>query len=188
MGDFAADQLQLAQEVDIPQFLAEAYWNLARSKELLCAFDKALHYCKQSIYHVTDHNTLLTTNIYITLAKTFVGLSNYSKAVEHYDMAYKIAKDLNDPALEVQVYVGFGEIFSILQDYEKGVRFIAKAYELSKTFQVCDGNSRYQRLALLTLAHPLRKLGKLKESKRCCQVNPILSFSIYWKCGIMIIL
>ena len=50
--------------------------------------------------------------------------SNQDPAIEHFDMAYKITKELSDQFLELQVHIGVDEIFSILQDYEKGTRFI----------------------------------------------------------------
>lgn len=169
MLDFGFQQLDIANEMDSPMLRAEAYLTIARANERLGNLEKAVSYCRHSLYNQCDQSRT-TGYVQLTLGNTYVTYSSFSKAIEHYELALKVSRSIHDTALELQVYCGLGHTFCLLQDYERSLSFSAKAFELSKTFHILDLNSRYQRLSLVTLATPLRKLGRLPEARDCCQV------------------
>ncbi|XP_050732779.1 43 kDa receptor-associated protein of the synapse homolog isoform X2 [Eriocheir sinensis] len=168
MLDFGFQQLDIANEMDSPMLRAEAYLTIARANERLGNLEKAVSYCRHSLYNQCDQSRT-TGYVQLTLGNTYVTYSSFSKAIEHYELALKVSRSIHDTALELQVYCGLGHTFCLLQDYERSLSFSAKAFELSKTFHILDLNSRYQRLSLVTLATPLRKLGRLPEARDCCQ-------------------
>ncbi|KAK4304016.1 hypothetical protein Pmani_024010 [Petrolisthes manimaculis] len=168
MLDFGFQQLDIANEMDSPMLRAEAYLTIARANERLGNLEKAVSYCRHSLYNQCDQSRT-TGYVQLTLGNTYLVYSSFSKAIEHFDLALKVSRSIHDTALELQVYCGLGHAFCLLQDYEKSLSFSAKAFELSKTFHIIDLNSKYQRLSLITLATPLRKLGRLPEAKDCCQ-------------------
>ncbi|XP_064116523.1 43 kDa receptor-associated protein of the synapse isoform X2 [Macrobrachium rosenbergii] len=168
MLDFGFQQLDIANEMDSPMLRAEAYLTLARGNERLGNLEKAVSYCRHSLYNQCDQSRT-TGYVHLTLGNTYLVYSSFSKSIEHYELALKVSRSIHDTALELQVYCGLGSTFCLLQDYEKSLSFSAKAFELSKSFHIADLNARFQRLSLVTLATPLRKLGRLHEAKDCCQ-------------------
>lgn len=88
--------------------------------------------------------------------------------MECFNQALKVAWALEDLSLKLQIYVALAQFFRALKDSENSLFFAAKAYELSRSFPVCDLNSKCQRLALLQLASALRKQGRLNEAKDFC--------------------
>lgn len=170
MLDFGFQQLDIANEMDSPMLRAEAYLTLARGNERLGNLEKAVSYCRHSLYNQCDQSRT-TGYVHLTLGNTYLVYSSFSKAIEHYELALKVSRSIHDTALELQVYCGLGHTFCLLQDFEKSLSFSAKAFELSKSFHISDLNSKFQRLSLVTLATPLRKLGRLHEAKECCQVG-----------------
>lgn len=174
MLDFGFQQLDIANEMDSPMLRADAYLTLARGNERLGNLEKAVSYCRHSLYNQCDQSRT-TGYVQLTLGNTYLVYSSFSKAIEHFELSLKVSRSIHDTALELQVYCGLGHTFCLLQDYEKSLSFSAKAFELSKTFHICDLNSRFQRMSLVTLATPLRKLGRLHEAKDCCQVCSIFT-------------
>ncbi|CAL4059025.1 unnamed protein product, partial [Meganyctiphanes norvegica] len=166
--DFGFQQLDIANELDSPMLRADAYLTLARGNEKLGNLEKTVSYCRHSLYNQCDQSRT-TGQVHLTLGSTYAVYSSFTKAIEHYELALKVSRSIRDTALELQVYCGLGYTFCLLQDFEKALSFSAKAFELAKTFQILELNSKYQRLSLLTLATPLRKLGRLHEARDCCQ-------------------
>ena len=72
--------------------------------------------------------------------------------------------------MNFQIYCGISAVFCYLQDFEKALSFGSKALEISKTFNALELSSKYERMALLCLATPLRKLNRIHEARDCCQV------------------
>ena len=179
MLDYGFQQLDIANEMDSPMLRAEAYLTIARANERLGNLEKAVSYCRHSLYNQCDQSRT-TGYVQLTLGNTYVTYSSFSKAIEHYELALKVSRSIHDTALELQVYCGLGHTFCLLQDYEKSLSFSAKAFELSKTFHILDLNSKYQRLSLVTLATPLRKLGRLPEARDCCQVSFSIKLLSLW--------
>ncbi|XP_037070888.1 43 kDa receptor-associated protein of the synapse homolog [Pollicipes pollicipes] len=166
--ELAFQQLDIANSMEDNVLRAEAYLNLARGNERMGALDSALQYCRHSLYSQCDQSRT-TGQVHLCLGNIYVTYSNFSKAIEHYELALKVARSIRDVGLELLIYVGMGQVFNVLKDYGKGLQLVAKAFELSKSFQICDLNMRHQRLALLHLVTPLRKLGRMSEAYECCQ-------------------
>lgn len=159
----ALTQLDLATRLDSPSMRAQAYVQLARGYERQGDFGKTLDNCHSALCdQPTDPR--LTGHVHLAIASAFLGLANFAKAVEHYDAALRLARQLADPQLEMLAHAGLGQVFAFLKDYDKSLRFHSRAHEMSKGLPC-----KYQRLALVNLVTPLRKLGRLPEATDCCQ-------------------
>ena len=167
---YAVQQIDLANEADNASMRAEAYLNLARSNERLCDYHKAVSYCRRALQH-PHKDPRVHGYVHLSQGQAFFGFSNFSKALESYDRAMMIAKEHEELSLEVQVYISLGVLFTVLKDYEKALGFQLKAADLAKTFNICDINSKFQRITIYHMAHPYRKLGKLTEATECCEVS-----------------
>ncbi|KAL7632023.1 UNVERIFIED_CONTAM: hypothetical protein RMT77_017657 [Armadillidium vulgare] len=166
--DYGFQQLDIANELDSPMLRAEAYLTLAKGNERLGNLEKALTYCRHSLYNQCDQSRV-TGNVHYTLGNIYTTFSAFCKALEHYELALKVSRVIHDISLELQVYCGLSFLFCYLQDFEKALSFGAKAFELSKTFIVLELNSKYQRMAFICLSTPLRKLSRIHEARDCCQ-------------------
>lgn len=74
--------------------------------------------------------------VHLTVARVYLEMGGFSRALEGLQGSHKIAAGIGDPALELQVYVALSELFGRLQDTEKSARYAAKAYDLSRSLQV----------------------------------------------------
>ncbi|GAB6029808.1 hypothetical protein CHUAL_005520 [Chamberlinius hualienensis] len=184
MLDLAFQQLDIANEVDSPHLRAEAYLNLAVGNQRLGDYNKAVSYCRQSIYNYCDESRT-TGHVHLCLGHAYLGLSNFYKSIECFDVALKIAKEIRDPALEIRSYIGLGDVFGQLNDHEKSIRLYAKAYDLIKGVKTnkgmaggCGSQSsnagagtyaKFLRLVLASISGPLRRLGKANEAYVCTE-------------------
>ena len=100
--DYGFQQLDIANELDSPMLRADAYLTLARGNERLGHLEKALSYCRHSLYNQCDQSKI-TGNVHFTLGNIYTVLSAFSKALEHYELALKVSKVIHDTALELQV-------------------------------------------------------------------------------------
>ncbi|XP_044737602.1 43 kDa receptor-associated protein of the synapse homolog [Chrysoperla carnea] len=165
--EFGHAQLGISEELDSPNMRAESYLNLAKAHEKLGAFERALAYARHSLYNECD--TCLTAGyVHLTVGSVYLELAGFSKALESFQRAHKIAHGIHDPALELQVYVGLSELFNRLQDSDKSTKYASKAYDLSRSLQLGDLNSRHHRAALIQMASSLRKQGEYGDAHDYC--------------------
>lgn len=167
---FAVQQIDLANDADNAAMRAEAYLSLARSNEKLCEYHKAVSYCRHALQH-PPKDPRIHGYVYLCQGQAYFGFSNFTKALESYDHAMRIAQQHEEPALELQVYSSLGNLFAVLKDYDKGLMYHLKASELAKSFKICDFSSKFQRFTVFNMANPYRKLGKLNEAMECCEVG-----------------
>lgn len=76
--------------------------------------------------------------MHLTVARVYLEMGGFSRALEGLQGSYKIATSIGDPALELQVYVALSELFGRLQDTDKSAKYASKAYDLSRSLQVID--------------------------------------------------
>lgn len=74
--------------------------------------------------------------MHLTVARVYLEMGGFSRALEGLQGSYKIATSIGDPALELQVYVALSELFGRLQDTDKSAKYASKAYDLSRSLQV----------------------------------------------------
>ncbi len=180
---FSVQQIDLANDCENTHMRAEAYLNLARSNERLCEFHKAVSYSRHSLQH-EPKDPRIHGYVYLCQGNAYYGFSNFSKALESYEQAMRIAKQSEEQALELQVYSSLGTLFTLLKDYEKGLVFHLKAAGLSKSFNICDMSSKFQRQTCYNLSIPYRKLGRYNEAMECCEVSHIRNHSVF-KCHVL---
>ncbi|XP_065211867.1 43 kDa receptor-associated protein of the synapse homolog isoform X2 [Planococcus citri] len=165
--EFAHAQLTIAEEMDSPNFRAEAYLNLAKVDERMGNLERALSYAKHSLYNECDHCHTAAL-VQITLGSLHLELATFCKALRAFQQAHTIARRIQDRSLELQIYMRLSELFGRLQDADKSATYASKAYNLCKTLHVNELNSRYHRAALLQMACALRKQGELGDAHDYC--------------------
>ena len=68
MLDLGFQQLDIANELESPSLRSEAYLTLARGNERMGNCDKAITYCRHSLYNQCDQSNT-TGNVHLTLGK-----------------------------------------------------------------------------------------------------------------------
>lgn len=169
--EFGHRQLGISEELDSPTMRAEAYLNLARAHERLGGLERALSYARHSLYNECGTQCLTGGLVHLTVARVYLEMGGFSRALEGLQGAHKIASSIGDPSLELQVYVALSELFGRLQDNEKSARYASKAYDLSRSLQLGDLNSSHHRAALLRMSAALRKQGELGDAHDYCTVG-----------------
>lgn len=169
---FAIQQIDIANEAENTQMKAEAYMNLARSNEKLCEYHKAVSYSRHSLQNIPK-DPRIHGYVYLCQGNAYFGFSNYTKALENYEHAMKVAKHHREQALELQVCSSLGKLFCTLKDYEKGLGLHLRAMELAKSFNICDPTSKFQRMTTVNLVQPYRKLGRVDEALEHCEVRRV---------------
>lgn len=96
----------------------------------------ALSYARHSLYNECGPQCRTGGLVHLTVARVYLEMGGFSRALEGLQGAHKIAVAIGDPALELQIYVALSELFGRLQDTEKSARYSAKAYDLSRSLQV----------------------------------------------------
>ena len=167
---FALQQIDIANEAENTQMKAEAYMNLARSNERLCEYHKAVSYSRHSLQNIPK-DPRVHGYVYLCQGNAYFGFSNYTKALENYEQAMKVARQQREQALELQIYSSLGNLFCALKDYEKGLTLHLKALDIAKSFNICDSTSKFQRMTTYNLVNPYRKLGRLEEAMEHCEVS-----------------
>ena len=167
---FALQQIDIANEAENTQMKAEAYMNLARSNERLCEYHKAVSYSRHSLQNIPK-DPRVHGYVYLCQGNAYFGFSNYTKALENYEQAMKVARQQREQALELQIYSSLGNLFCTLKDYDKGLALHLKALDIAKSFNICDPTSKFQRMTTYNLVNPYRKLGRLEEAMEHCEVS-----------------
>ncbi|KAG4075266.1 hypothetical protein HA402_003057 [Bradysia odoriphaga] len=166
--EYGHRQLGISEELDSPSMRAEAYLNLARAHERLGGLERALSYARHSLYNECGTQCRSGGLVHLTVARVYLEMGGFSRALEGLQGSYKIATSIGDPALELQVYVALSELFGRLQDTDKSAKYASKAYDLSRSLQLGDLNSSHHRAALLRMAASLRKQGELGDAHDYC--------------------
>ncbi|KAH8403622.1 hypothetical protein KR222_009725, partial [Zaprionus bogoriensis] len=165
--DFGHQQLGISEELDSPNMRAETYLNLSRAHASLGGLERALSYARHSLYN--ESGTKCRSGlVHLTVARVYLEMGGFSRALEGLQGAHKIATSIGDPSLELQVYVALSELFGRLQDNDKSATYASKAYDLSRSLQLGDLNSCHHRAALLRMAASLRKQGDLGDAHDYC--------------------
>ncbi|XP_025834869.1 43 kDa receptor-associated protein of the synapse homolog [Agrilus planipennis] len=165
--ELAHKQLYISEELDNPNMRAESYLNLARSHQRLGSLERALAYARHSLYNECEQ-CATAGYVHLTVGSVYLELAGFSKALDSFQQAHRIAQAVRDRGLELQVYVELSELFSRLQDSEKSGRYASKAYDMSRSLQTGDLNSKHHRSALLQMASALRKQGELGDAHDYC--------------------
>lgn len=97
---------------------------------------RALSYARHSLYNECGTQCRSGGLVHLTVARVYLEMGGFSRALEGLQGSHKIASGIGDPALELQVYVSLSELFGRLQDTEKSARYASKAYDLSRSLQV----------------------------------------------------
>ncbi|XP_034486305.1 43 kDa receptor-associated protein of the synapse homolog [Drosophila innubila] len=172
--DFGHQQLGISEELDSPNMRAETYLNLSRAHASLGGLERALAYARHSLYN--ESGTKCRSGlVHLTVARVYLEMGGFSRALEGLQGAHKIATAIGDPSLELQVYVALSELFGRLQDNDKSATYASKAYDLSRSLQLGDLNSCHHRAALLRMAASLRKQGELGDAHDYCMEATRLS-------------
>lgn len=167
---FALQQIDIANEAENTQMKAEAYMNLARSNEKLCEYHKAVSYSRHSLQNMPK-DPRIHGYVYLCQGNAYHGFSNFTKALENFEQAMKVAKYHRELALELQIYSSLGKLFCTLKDYEKGLALHLKASDIARSFNICDPTSKFQRMTMLNLVQPYRKLGRIEEALEHSEVG-----------------
>ncbi|XP_022217414.2 43 kDa receptor-associated protein of the synapse homolog isoform X1 [Drosophila obscura] len=172
--EFGHQQLGISEELDSPNMRAETYLNLSRAHASLGGLERALSYARHSLYN--ECGTKCRSGlVHLTVARVYLEMGGFSRALEGLQGAHKIATAIGDPSLELQVYVALSELFGRLQDNDKSATYASKAYDLSRSLQLGDLNSCHHRAALLRMAASLRKQGELGDAQDYCKEATKLS-------------
>ncbi|XP_017062767.1 43 kDa receptor-associated protein of the synapse isoform X2 [Drosophila eugracilis] len=172
--EFSHQQLGISEELDSPNMRAETYLNLSRAHACLGGLERSLSYARHSLYN--ECGTKIRSGlVHLTVARVYLEMGGFSRALEGLQGAYKIATAIEDPSLELQVYVALSELFGRLQDNDKSATYASKAYDLSRSLQLGDLNSSHHRAALLRMAVSLRKQGELGDAQDYCKEATKLS-------------
>ncbi|KAH8283421.1 hypothetical protein KR054_012261 [Drosophila jambulina] len=172
--EFSHQQLGISEELDSPNMRAETYLNLSRAHASLGGLERSLSYARHSLYN--ECGTKCRSGlVHLTVARVYLEMGGFSRALEGLQGAYKIAMAIGDPSLELQVYVALSELFGRLQDNDKSATYASKAYDLSRSLQLGDLNSCHHRAALLRMAVSLRKQGELGDAQDYCKEATKLS-------------
>lgn len=166
--EFSHRQLGISEELDAPSMRAEAYLNLARAHERLGGLERALSYARHSLYNECGTQCRTGGLIHLTVARVYLEMGGFSRALEGLQGAHKIGTAIGDPSLELQVYVTLSELFGRLHDNDKSAKYASKAYDLSRSLQLGDLNSFHHRAALLRMGASLRRQGDLGDAHDYC--------------------
>ncbi|XP_030379611.1 43 kDa receptor-associated protein of the synapse homolog isoform X2 [Scaptodrosophila lebanonensis] len=173
--EFGHQQLGISEELDSPTMRAETYLNLSRAHASLGGLERALSYARHSLYNECGTKCRTGGLVHLTVARVYLEMGGFSRALEGLQGAHKIATAIGDPSLELQVYVALSELFGRLQDNDKSATYASKAYDLSRSLQLGDLNSCHHRAALLRMAASLRKQGDLGDAHDYCMEATRLS-------------
>lgn len=154
---------------------------------------RALSYARHSLYNECSSQGRSGGLVHLTVARVYLEMGGFSRALEGLQAAHNIATGIGDPALQLQVCVSLSELFGRLQDADKSALYASKAYDLSRSLQVSvpgaraergwmvimldmrvqlgDLNSTHHRAALLRMAASLRKQGELGDAHDYCTVS-----------------
>lgn len=97
---------------------------------------RALSYARHSLYNECGTQCRSGGLVHLTVARVYLEMGGFSRALEGLQASHKIAAGIGDPALQLQVYVSLSELFGRLQDADKSARYASKAYDLSRSLQV----------------------------------------------------
>ncbi|CAM1294387.1 RAPSN (predicted) [Pycnogonum litorale] len=168
--EYANQQLEVANAIDSNTMRAHAYLNLANGHQRLSDYTKAVSCCRHALYNITEQTVGKTIGqVYVCLGLAYIGLSNFTRSVEFLENGLKVARDTKDSNIQLECFIVLGILFTVLKDYDKALKFLLKAFHASKSFKICDFNSKYQRHVLLHLATALRKVGRLCEAVQHCE-------------------
>ncbi|XP_028650119.1 43 kDa receptor-associated protein of the synapse isoform X1 [Erpetoichthys calabaricus] len=169
MLKYALAQIDTAREMENPDYLTEAYLNLARSNEKLCDFQKTISYCKTCLnMQGTTISLQLNGQVCLSLGNAFLGLSMFQKALENYEKALRYAHNNDDKMLECRVCCSLGNFYIQLKDFEKALFFPCKAAELVNDYGK-SWSLKYRAMSQYHMAVAYRKLGRLPDAMECCE-------------------
>lgn len=173
----SVQQMDIANEANDAEMRCEAYLNLARSNEKLCEYHKAISYCRHAL-HNQPKDPRVSGYVHLCQGNSYTGFSNYTKALESFEQAMKVAKKYDEKALELQVYSSLGNLFTQLKDFQKGLAFQLRAAELAKSFKICDVTSKFHRVACYNIAVPYKELGRNEQASLYCEVSSRFMFTL----------
>ncbi|XP_030622683.1 43 kDa receptor-associated protein of the synapse isoform X2 [Chanos chanos] len=166
---FSLAQIDTAREMEDPDYLTEAYLNLARSNEKLCEFQQTVSYCKTCLnMQGTTVSLQLNGQVCLSMGNAFLGLSIFQKALESYEKALRYAHNNDDKMLECRVCCSLGNFYIHLKDYEKALFFPCKAAELVNDYGK-GWSLKYRAMSQYHMSVAYRKLDRLPDAMECCE-------------------
>jgi len=106
---------------DLTQFLIFYF----RVNLLASQYNKALNYARKSLEHLENirgacpQAVQLRGYAHLWAGHSFIGLSNFKRAMEHLEKSLNAAQSQNDTALESLSCCALGTLYLELKDYEK---------------------------------------------------------------------
>lgn len=97
---------------------------------------RSLSYARHSLYNECGSQCRTGGLVHLTVARVYLEMGGFSRALEGFQGAHRIASNICDSSLELQVYVSLSELFGRLQDSDKSAKYASKAYDLSRSLQV----------------------------------------------------
>ncbi len=126
--DHSLHSLKLSREIKLPKSQGVSFINLGEAYENLKQSSKAIHYydLASAIYHqLNDHSWIMNTDQ--SLAKIYLALNNYTKAIEYINEGVSLAKAEN-----LKIYLR--DFYGLLSDSYLAKKDYAKAYETQLLF------------------------------------------------------
>lgn len=169
MTSCAVQQLEIANQADVPGMHSEAYLNLARSYENLSEFKKAISFCNDCSQYETKSESF-HGYLALCLGKCHFGQSDLVSTLQNYDKALTKARAAEDKVLELLVYSELGNYYNVLKDNESSLSYHTRASEIARGLELATSDSKYQRMTAVNVAVPCWKVGRYNEAMEYCEV------------------
>ena len=167
---YAGQQIEIANKVNNPLMITQAYFHLALCNERVSEYSKSVTYCRYSL-QVEDADDKLFGWIHFCLGNAYFGLSEFPKAWKSYSKSLTLARTRKDVLLEMLVQSRLGYLFSQLVDFETGLGYCRKAWDSVNSFAEGSPMVKYKRQIAVFLAVPNRKTGSYNEAMEFCEVR-----------------
>ncbi|MDP8269602.1 MAG: tetratricopeptide repeat protein [Candidatus Tenebribacter davisii] len=159
--EFAQTALQLAQESEIKEDIAESFATLGSSYYFLSNYKKALEYHSSALelyQQLAIKHGMLMTNNYIGLDHEKLG--NYDKALDFFLISLKISNETSDQNGISLGLNNLGNLYHSIKNYDKALDYYQQAFKIEKT----AGNQKTISTALNNIGTALMDNGDYTQA------------------------
>lgn len=125
--------------------------------------ERSLEFTQQAIDHFEDMNDRVSVaRCKSTLALNYYYQSRYHEALQAYESALGVAREIGDVAFETKMVINTASIYTIMGEYEKALHMYEQALESAR----CYMNRKWEAIVLNNIGNILATVGDHQQSLR----------------------
>jgi len=133
---YAKEELRLAQKINWPKGIANAYNSMGLVMAMLSSEDVALEYYFKSLkISETLNDKKAVAYMYDNIGGVYSAIGNYNKALEYRNLSLNIKQALGDERRMGGSYVNIGALYSTQSNYKQALEYLLKALKIGEKYK-----------------------------------------------------